>query len=113
MAINYEKLFEPFMLAATDSTLLTNSKAAGTILRGGRVRFTNVTGSTRQYTIYAVPSGGTSGPSNAFALTRSLAANSSEEIDVPLLKVGDSLVAKADAAASVNVQAVNGAYFTP
>lgn len=113
MAITYEKLFEPFLLTATDSTLMTNNKAAGTVLRGGRVSFTNVTAAARTFTIYAVPAAGTSAPTNSFAFSRSLGANQSLELDIPLLKVGDSLVAKADVAASVNVQAVNGAYFTP
>ncbi|MBY4730740.1 hypothetical protein K6V90_09370 [Cupriavidus pauculus] len=113
MAITYEKLFQPFMLATTDSTLFTNNKAAGTILRGGRVRVTNVTNAARQYTIYCVPSAGSSSTTNAAPLTKSIAAFQYEDVDIPLMAVGDSLVAKADAATSVNIQAIAGAYFTP
>lgn len=113
MAISYAKFFSPVVLGTTVSTIYTvPAIPTTTILRGGRVRFSNTTTGPVTVTAYAVNSGGTASSSNAFLTTYTVTANSYVDVDVPLLAPGDSIQALAGATNSITMFALNGALFS-
>lgn len=111
MTITYSKFFEPTVLGVAVSTLITVAGPASTLLRGCRVRLTNTTASPVSITMYAVPNAGTPGAGNAFVSGKAIGANDYLDVDVPILKLGDSLQGLAGTAASITAQAISGGYF--
>ena len=112
MTISYSAFFAPTVLGTTAGTLYTvPSSPASTLLRGGRVRLTNTTGSAQSVTLYAVPAAGSPVAGNAFVSGKSIAANDYLDIDVPLMGPGATLQALAGAATSVTAHMLSGSLF--
>ena len=66
----------------------------------------NVTGGALTYTVYFVPSGGSAATGNIAVASKSLAANTSEVIDVAVnhrLKAGDRIIAVCSSANGINL----------
>lgn len=113
MSITYLAFFAPVQLAAAAGVLYTvPASPAATLLRGGRIRLTNVTGGAVTVTLYAVPNAGTPLAANAFVSAKSIAANDFLDVDVPILPAGSTLQGLASAATSVTAHMVGGALFS-
>lgn len=113
MAMQYVKLFEPILLAATAGTILTvPATVSTTVLRGGIVRLTNTSAAPVAVTLYSVPVAGANGAINQFFPAKSIAANDYLDVQVPQLKAGDFVQGFASTAAVVNIQPISGAYYT-
>jgi hypothetical protein len=114
MAISYSKLFEPTVLTTSAATLgsAIPSTPTSSLLRGGRVRFTNTSAVAVTVTAYAVPSGGAAADGNAIIKAKSIAANDYLDIDLPAMKAGDFLQALASAATSITAHYITGSIFS-
>lgn len=108
VALTFTKLFPPAQLAAVAGTIYTCPATPAAYVVNGRIRFTNTDSAAHQVTAYLVPSGGSSGASNAFLTAYSIAANSFLDIDLPQMGPGDFLQAFADTANKITVHSVAG-----
>lgn len=111
MSISYSKFFDPVQLPGTATTLFTVPAPASTLLRGGRIRFTNTTAGAITVTAYAVPNAGSVGVANAFVSAKSIAANDYLDVDVPIMPSGATLQALASAATSITAHMIAGGLF--
>ena len=112
MTIAYSNFFAPTVLTLTAATLFTvPATPTTTLMRGGRMRLTNTTGTATAVTAYAVPSAGTAGAANAFVSAKVVASNDYLDIDVPILPAGATLQALAGTAASITAHMISGSYF--
>jgi hypothetical protein len=113
MTISYSALFAPTVLTTSAATLFTApSTPTTTLLRGGRMRFTNTTGGAVTVTAHAIPSGGSAAPGNMFLNAKSVAANDYLDIDIPILGPGGFVQALAGANTSITAFALAGSYFS-
>lgn len=114
MAITYVKLFDSNHVnnAAVETLYTVPSSPTTTLLRNGRVRFTNVTGGAVLIDVYAVASGDSPSIANALQYQYSLAANSAIDIDIPILGAGGSVRAQASAANSITAHGIDGVLFS-
>lgn len=113
MALLIQQLFVPTALTTSAATLFTcPANPTTSILPNGRMRFTNTDSAAHAVTAYAIPSGGTAGAGNEFLPAVSVAPNSFIDVDIPMLKAGDFLQAKADTGADVTVFAMSGTIFS-
>lgn len=110
MALNYSKLFEPNMVDnAAEETLYTVPATPSTsLLRNGRVRFSNITAGAVTIKAWAVPVSGTASDTNCCLPTVSVNANSYIDVDLPLMKAGDFVQAQAGAASSITSALIDG-----
>lgn len=110
MALNYSKLFEPNMIdnAAAETIYTVPSTPSTSLLRNGRVRFSNVTVGAVTIKAWAVPLSGSATDTNVCLPTVSVGANSYIDLDVPILKAGDFLQAQAGAASSITAAFIDG-----
>ena len=114
MTISYSNFFVPTVLTTTAATLFTvgaTSAPASTLLRGGRIRFTNTTASPVTVTAYVVPSAGTAAAGNAFVSGKTIAANDYIDVDVPVMPNLAFLQALAGAATSITAHMISGSLF--
>lgn len=107
------QMFEPTQLTGSAATLYTNPGPASTIVINGRVRFSNTDTLTHQVTAYAVPLGGSASASNCFLNAFSIGPNQIVDVDMPVLKVGDFLQAKADTTLTITASAIAATQYTP
>ena len=113
MTIGYTNFFAPAVLTTAAVTLATvPATPFGTILRGGRIRFTNTTAVAAAVTAYAVPPAGTAGVGNAFVSAKSIAANDFLDVDVPIMPAGAFLQALASANTSITAHMLGGGLFS-
>ncbi len=113
MTITYSQLMAPTVLTTAAATLFTVPTApATTLLRGGRMRFTNTTAGAITVTAYAVPLAGSAAAGNAFVSAKSIAANDFLDVDVPLMGPGGFVQALASANTSITAHALSGSYFS-
>ena len=113
MTISYSSFFAPTVLGLAAATLATvPATPAATLLRGGRVRLTNTTGSAATATLYAVPSGGTAAAGNAFLSGKSIAANDFLDVDVPIMPAGAIIQGLAGTATAITAHMLSGSYFS-
>lgn len=110
MALSYAKLFEPNVVdnAAVETLYTVPASPTTTLLRNGRIRFTNTTGGAVTISCYAVPVAGTASDGNAILKAQSVAANSYVDVDLPIMKAGDFVQAQAGAASSITAHAIDG-----
>ena len=92
-------------------TLFTASAVTGSVTRG-RAKFANTTGGAVAISVWAVPSGGTAGDTNAIAVSKQVAANDYIEIDYELGASG-FLQAQAGAATSITASSVFALQYLP
>jgi hypothetical protein len=114
MAITYQKFFQPVQLGTALATIYTApSQPVGVLLRGGRVRLTNTTGSAVSAQLNAVPAGGTAGAGNQLVPTNyTVPANGWIDIDLPIMAAGDILQGLAGVANAITVHAMAGGLFS-
>ncbi len=113
MTISYSSFFAPTVLTTAVQTLYTMpSTPSSSLLRGGRMRFTNTTAGAVTVTAYAVPNLGTAGTGNAFASAFSVPANNYLDVDVPILPAGATLQALAGASASITAHMLAGGVYS-
>lgn len=112
MSISYSNFFAPIALGIAASTLFTIPAATpATLLRGGRVRFTNTTAAPATVTAYAVPLAGTAAAGNAFVSGKTVAANDYLDVDMPVMPAGAFLSALSGTASSITAHMISGSYF--
>lgn len=114
MTISYAKFFQPTVLSGSNAVLFTIGapQPASTLLRGGRVRLTNVTASPATATLNAVPSGGSLLTGNEFLSAQSITANNYLDVDLPIMAFGDSLQGLSGTASAINITVIAGSYFS-
>lgn len=113
MAVTIQQLFEPVQLTNAAVTIFTMpSQPASSLLRNGRVRFTNITNGAVVVTAYAVPSGGSAGNTNAFLYAESIGPEAYLDVDLPVLAAGDFIKALAGANTSINMFALDGVIYS-
>ena len=114
MAITYKKFFQPTVLTVSAATLFTvDTLPATTLLRGGRVRLTNTTGTAVPVTLYAVPVSGSAGAGNVlFPAAMVVPANNYLDVDLPIMAAGDTLQGLAGTASAIVVHAIAGGLFS-
>jgi hypothetical protein len=105
MALTSKCLCEGTQLGTAASTLYT--APANTIATLKKVTLTNTSAGALTYTLYAVPTGGTAGPSNTIASARNIAAGQTVEVyDLcnHVLNTGDSVQGLASGATAVSIR---------
>lgn len=113
MSITYSSFFAPTVLGAAAATLYTVPATPTTnLLRGGRMRLTNTTGSAVTATLYAVPFSGTAGVGNAFVSAKSIAANDYLDVDVPIMPASAFIQGLAGAATSITAHMISGGLYS-
>lgn len=114
MTITYSNFFAPTVLGVAAATLGTAvpSSPPSSLLRGGRIRFTNTTAGAVTVTAYAVPLAGAAGVGNAFLSAKSVAANDFLDVDVPIMPAGAFIQALAGAATSITAHMISGGLFS-
>lgn len=113
MALTFTLLFVPQQLAAAVGDIYTMpASPASTVLKNGRVRLVNTSGSAVAVTLYAVPAGGASGADNCFLPGTSIAAGGVLDVDLPTLAAGGKLRGFADAAGAVTILESGGALWS-
>lgn len=114
MANTFSQLFTPVVLAAAAAVVYTPpATPTNQILRNGRVRLTNTTGGIVQVTLYADVSATASSAANCCLNNYSIAAGGFVDVDLPVLKAGDTLRGFASAATSVTMHHIDGFLVTP
>ena len=107
--VTYSKLFNPQLLGTAAQLIYQlAAQPASLELRGARIRFVNISGSSVTFNAYAVPNGNSVAAVNAFALNISVPAGTFYDIDIPTLSIGDAIWASCSVASAMNVQMLNG-----
>lgn len=114
MAITYKKMFQPVQLGVALATIFTNDTTpTNVLLRGARIRVTNVTGAAVSVQLNAVPNGGTASATNQITSANfTVPANGWQDIDLPVLAGGDFVQGLAGVANAVTVHFINGGLFS-
>lgn len=110
MVISYPKLFEPAQLGTSAAVYYT--VPASSVLRAGRIRITNTTGTAATVSINCIPASGVNGDSNSIVKAQSIAANDSKDFDLPIMKAGDTLEALSGTATALTIHALDGVLFS-
>jgi hypothetical protein len=108
MTFSTLKAFEPLQLAATAGDIYTVPATPSTKTVNFRVRLVNTDTSTQAVTLYAVPSGGTAGVGNVCFQQTLAVGGPPVDVDVPVLKSGDTLQGLAGTANKVTVHHLSG-----
>lgn len=109
MATTFLQPAPPVVLGTSSAVIYTMpTSPTTTIMRNGRIRCTNTSGATREVTLYADVAATASAAGNSFATSVPIPAKSYLDIDVPVLKAGDTVRGLADAATSVTVHWLDG-----
>jgi hypothetical protein len=112
MSIAYSKFFAPTVLGLAAATLATvPAQPTTTLLRGGRIRLVNTTGTAATATLYAVPVGGAAGAGNIFVPAKTIAANDYLDVDVPIMAAGDFIQGLAGTASAITAHMIAGSLF--
>lgn len=103
MAITFLQLFAPNPInnASPEVLYTVPPVPSSTILRNGRVRFSNTTAGSVTIKAWAVPPSGSASDSNICLPVTSISANMYLDIDVPTMSAGYTLRAQAGAASSI------------
>lgn len=112
MTFAIQQLFTPVQLTGAAAVLLTMpTSPPSTVLMNGRVRLTNTSASPVVATLYADVAAAASGVANE-CFVGSLAASSFVDVDIPVLKVGDTLRGFAGTAAVITVHSLGGTLYS-
>ena len=113
MTISYSGFMNGTVLGTSAAAMFTvPASPLSTLLRGGRMRFTNTSGSAATVTAYNIPAAGSVSAANAFLNAKSIAANDYLDIDLPLMGAGATLQAFAGTAAAISAHMITGSYFS-
>lgn len=110
MALSFYQLFAAKQVnnAAVDTLFTVPAAPAASILRNGRVRFSNTTAGAVTIKAWGVPAAGAAGDTNVILPTVSIPANDYIDFDVPILAAGAFMQAQAGAATSITASHVDG-----
>jgi len=110
MAITFLQLFAPNVVgsAAAEVLYTVPPVPSSTILRNGRVRFSNTTAGAVTIKAWSVPPSGSASDSNMCLPVTSISANEYLDIDVPTMSAGYTLRAQAGAASSITATNLDG-----
>lgn len=110
MALTFGKLFASKQVnnAAPDTLLTVPTSPSSSVLRNGRVRFANTTGTAATIKAWAVPSAGAAADANVFLPTVSVPANGYVDVDVPAMASGDFVQAQAGTASAITASCIDG-----
>jgi hypothetical protein len=113
MALTIIQLFSPVQLSVSGSptTIITQSVPGG-VLKNGRIRLVNTSASAVPVTLYAVPSADSPTAANCCLPAKSIAANDYIDIDVPTLKVNETLQGFAGTASVITVLEMGGVIYS-
>lgn len=113
MSTSYSNFFAPTVLTTSAATLyLVPASPTTSLLRGGRMRFTNTAAGPITVTAYAVPPAGTAAVGNAFLSGKSIAAGDYLDVDVPIIPAGGFIQALASANTSITAHMLSGSLFS-
>ena len=113
MALTIAQLFTPVQLPSSVGVLFAMPTApASTVLKNGRVRLTNTSGSAVAVTLYAAPSATASAAANCCLNAVSIAANGYLDIDIPTLLAGDTLRGFAGTASVITMHELGGVLYS-
>lgn len=113
MAFSFIKLFPATVLTTSAVSIYTCPASPVTsVVKNGRIRFTNTSAAAVAVTAYIVPSAGTASASNCFLNAYAIGANSYFDIDLPTMAAGDMLQALASAATSVTIHEDGGTLYS-
>lgn len=113
MALTFSQLFTPVQLPASAGTLFSMPTApTGTVLKNGRVRLTNTSGSAVAVTLYAAASAVASAAANCCLNAVSIAANGYLDIDLPTMLAGDTLRGFAGTASVITMHELGGVLYS-
>lgn len=113
MTISYSNFFASTVLGTSAAVLLTiPASPAATLLRGGRIRLTNTSGSATTVTLHSVPSAGTPVVGNAFVFEKSINVGDYLDVDVPIMPASATLQALAGAATSITASMLSGGLYS-
>lgn len=113
MTISYTNFMSPTVLTTSAVTMFTVPAApTTTLLRGGRMRFSNTTGGAVTVTVHSVPSAGSAADGNAVVKAKSVPANDYIDVDLPIMPAGSFVQALAGANTSITAHMVSGSYFS-
>lgn len=113
MAIQVTQLFAPTLLTGSAATIYTvPSSPSTTVLKGGRVRLTNVDTAARAVTMYAIQSAGSASDTNTTLKAETIGPNTHLDVDVPMLAASGFIQAFCDSANKVSIQCVDGVLFS-
>lgn len=113
MSTSYSNFFAPTVLTTSAATLYTvPASPTSSLLRGGRLRFTNTTAGAVTVTAHAIPAAGSAADGNAFVKGKSIAANDYLDVDVPIMPAGAFIQALASAGTSITTHMLSGSVFS-
>lgn len=110
MTIVFSQLFAPNQVdnAAAETLYTVPATPTNSILRNGRVRFSNPTAGAVTIKAWAVPSAGSATDTNCILPTVSIAANGFLDVDIPVIAAGGTIQAQAGAATSISATCLDG-----
>lgn len=112
-ALTIAQLFAPVQLPAAVAAFYSMpTTPTSSVLKNARMRLTNTTGAAVAATLYMDASATASSAANCFLSAVSIPANSSIEVDIPTMKVGDTLRGFASAATSITAHEMGGVLFS-
>ena len=113
MALTIAQLFAPVQLPASAAVLFTMPTSPSTsVLKNGRVRLTNTSGSAVPVTLYAAASGTASGVANCCLSAVSIAANGYLDVDIPTMTAGDTLRGFAGTGSVITMHELGGVLYS-
>jgi hypothetical protein len=113
MALTISQLFAPVQLGNADAVLFTMPSTPSTLVcQNMRVRLTNTDTSPRTVTLNVDAAATGSGVANRCLSAKSIAANDYLDVDIPVMKAGDTLRGLADTAAKVTMHQLSGSYWS-
>lgn len=110
MTITFSQLFGPNVVdnAAPETLYTVPALPTTSILRNGRVRFSNTTAGAVTVKAWAVPAAGAAADGNVFLPTVSIPANGYLDVDIPVVAAGGFVQAQAGAATSITATCLDG-----
>lgn len=113
MALTISQLFTPVQLTNADAVLFTMPAApASLVCQNMRVRLTNTDTVAHTVTLNVDASGNASGVANRCLSAKSIAGSDYLDVDIPVMKAGDTLRGLADTAAKVTIHQLSGSYWS-
>ena len=113
MALSISQLFVPVQLPNAAAVLYTMPASPATgVLKNGRVRLTNTSGSAVAVTLYADASATASSAANCCLNAVSVAANGYLDLDIPTMKAGDTLRGFAGTANVITMHELGGVVYS-
>lgn len=113
MALTLAQLFTPVQLGNADAVIFTMpSTPASLVCQNMRVRLTNTDTVAHTVTLNVDASATPSSAANRCLSEKSIAGSDYLDVDIPVMKAGDTLRGLADTAAKVTIHQLSGSYWS-